>query len=109
MSSASSRDFSRRQHIIAVSIGILPVYIFAVLFHIVGAKAIGINELLMYPMILGGGVIVFIILLQIFYCRENINNLNFRKKAWYFDILSGLLLYSNLQYQSGFLHPRPKK
>jgi len=83
----------RSTQLIAVLIGVLPVYILALWFHLQGTGSTGLTEMLFYPLVFGGGSIVVILLLLILLCGEQVRSLDFKAGRWRSDILGGVGLF----------------
>ena len=77
--------------ILAVFIAYVPVYAFALWTHL-SEKPITLKELFLYPLVLGGGTLVLILLLQKFVCGEPLAALQLKPGKWYTDILAGVIL-----------------
>jgi membrane protease YdiL (CAAX protease family) len=75
----------------AVAVVYLPVYLFALATHLSG-RAVGLTELLLYPLLVGGGAILVILLLLKFVCGEGIACLNFKPGRRLSDIAAGIML-----------------
>jgi membrane protease YdiL (CAAX protease family) len=80
----------------AVAIGVLPIYLFAIWTHLTRERALGLNELMLYPLAFGGGSVVLMLLLLRFLCGDSIGSLNLRPGRWWRDILAGILLAAAL-------------
>lgn len=75
----------------AVAVVYLPIYLFALATHLSG-RAVGLSELLLYPLLIGGGAIVVILFLFRFVCGERIASLNLKHGRWLSDIAAGMVL-----------------
>lgn len=75
----------------AVAFVYLPLYLFALATQLSG-RAVGLSELLFYPLLMGGGAIIAILLLLKFVCGEGISCLNLKPGRWLTDIAAGVLL-----------------
>ncbi len=69
----------------------VPPYAFAIWSHL-SQRTITLKELFLYPLLLGGGSVVFALLVYRFICGEQIASLNLKPGKWYTDILVGVLL-----------------
>jgi membrane protease YdiL (CAAX protease family) len=76
----------------AMAIGVLPIYVFAIWTHLTRERALGLNELMLYPLAFGGGSVVLMLLLLKFLCGDSISSLNLRTGRWWRDVLVGILL-----------------
>ncbi len=77
--------------ILAVVVVYVPLYIFA-LWSQVSQQTVTLRELFLYPLLLGGGAVVFILLIYRFVLRERIASLNLKSGKWFSDVLVGILL-----------------
>ena len=77
--------------ILAVAVVYVPLYAFAIWSQL-SQRVITLKELFLYPLLLGGGAVVLILLFYRFICLEPITSLNFRAGKWYADVLAGILL-----------------
>jgi membrane protease YdiL (CAAX protease family) len=77
--------------ILAVVIVYVPLYVFA-LWSQLSQQTITLRELFLYPLLLGGGGVVFILLIYRFALRERIASLNLKPGKWLTDVLVGILL-----------------
>lgn len=79
-------------HLIAVVLGLLPIYGFAVTTHLTKDVAYTVGEMLWYPLVLGGLGILWIAFLNRLLCNESLADMNFRPGAVGRDILGGVFL-----------------
>lgn len=77
--------------ILAVAVAYLPVYSFALWSHL-SHQTITLRELFLYPLLLGGGDVVLVLLIYRFVCGEPVASLNLKPGKWYTDILAGVVL-----------------
>lgn len=77
--------------ILAVIIVYVPLYGFALWTHL-SQRTITLKELFLYPLLLGGGGIVLILLIFRFVCGEPLANIQLKPGKWYTDIAAGVLL-----------------
>jgi membrane protease YdiL (CAAX protease family) len=77
--------------ILAVIIVYAPIYIFALLSHL-NQQTITLRQLFLYPLLLGGGNVVLILLIYRYVLKEDIATFNLKAGKWYTDILFGILL-----------------
>lgn len=75
----------------AVAVIYLPLYLFALATQLSG-RNITLNELLLYPLLMGGGAIIVILSLLKFVCGEGLACLNLKPGRWLFDIAAGIML-----------------
>ncbi len=83
-----SRTITR---ILAVVIVYVPLYVFA-LWSQLSRETITLKELFLYPLLLGGGAVIFILLIHRFVLGEPVASLNLKPGKWLPDILAGILL-----------------
>jgi membrane protease YdiL (CAAX protease family) len=79
-------------NIIAICIGIFPLYAIMIWYRLTHEEAFTISDMLLYPIILGGGNILLILALNKYFIKEKINDFNPGKGKWYLDITIGLVL-----------------
>jgi hypothetical protein len=77
--------------ILAVTAVYVPPYAFAIWSHL-SQRTITLKELFLYPLLIGGGSVVFALLVFRFICGERIASLNLKPGKWYTDILVGVFL-----------------
>lgn len=77
--------------ILAVMIVIVPPYAF-VIWSQLSQATITLKQLFLYPLLIGGGIVVLALLVYRFICGERIVSLNLKSAKWYTDILVGVLL-----------------
>lgn len=75
----------------AVVLVCLPLYLFALATHLSG-RAVGLSELLFYPLMMGGGANLVILFLRKFVCGEGIACLNLKPGRALSDIVAGMML-----------------
>jgi membrane protease YdiL (CAAX protease family) len=78
-------------HILAVLLAYIPVYAFA-LWTNLSESTLTLAQLFLYPLVLGGGSVVLILLLHRYGLGEPLSTLQLRPGRWYLDILAGVLL-----------------
>lgn len=78
--------------ILAVLIAYVPVYTFA-LWTNLSERQITLKELFLYPLILGGGGVILILVLHRYLLGEPLSTLQLKAGRWYSDILAGVLLW----------------
>jgi len=79
-------------NILSICIGILPINIIMIWYRLTHAEAFTTFDMLVYPLIFGGGNILLILALNKYLLKEKINNFNPGKGKWVWDILVGLIL-----------------
>ena len=77
--------------ILAVIVVYVPLYAFALWSHLT-QQTNTLKELFIYPLRLGGGNVVLVLLTWRFICGERITSLNLQSGKWYVDVLFGILL-----------------
>ncbi len=77
--------------IIAVAVVLIPPYALAIWSHL-SQRTITLKELFLFPLLLGGGSVVLILLVYRIICGERIASLNIKPGKWYTDLLVGPLL-----------------
>lgn len=78
------------RNILAICIGILPFYIILVWYRLTHTEGFTTSEMLVYPLIFGGGIILLILALNKFLLKQKISDFTPGKGKWYWDILIGL-------------------
>jgi membrane protease YdiL (CAAX protease family) len=79
-------------NILAICIGILPLYIILIWYRLTHDEAFTVSEMLVYPLVLGGGNILLILALNKYLLKEKISDFSLGKGKWYWDVLVGLAL-----------------
>ena len=77
--------------VLAVIVVYVPLYVFA-LWTNLSERTITLKELFLYPLLLGGGGVVLVLLLFRFVCGERLANIQLKPGKWYADIAVGILL-----------------
>lgn len=77
--------------VLAVVVAYVPVYGFALWSHL-SHQTITLRELFLYPLLLGGGEVVLVLLVYRFVCGEPVSNLNLKPGKWQADVLAGVVL-----------------
>lgn len=77
--------------IIVVLVGYVPLYLFALWSHL-SERVITLRELFLYPLLLGGGNVLLILLLYKYVCGERLASLHLKPGRWYTDLAVGILL-----------------
>lgn len=84
------------RNISAVLLGILPIYAFVIRMHYSRGGSYTVNDMLLYPLIAGGGWIIVLLVLYRYMCGKRISNLNRSQGVWWKDILIGIALAAGL-------------
>jgi membrane protease YdiL (CAAX protease family) len=79
-------------NILAICIGILPIYIILIWYRLTHEEAFTISDMLVYPLIFGGGSVLLIVVLNKYLLKEKITDFSPGKGKWYWDIPVGLIL-----------------
>jgi hypothetical protein len=77
--------------ILTVVVVYVPLYVFALWSHL-SQQTTTLRELFLYPLLLGGGNVVLVLLIYRFICGERIASLNLKPGKWFTDVLAGILL-----------------
>jgi membrane protease YdiL (CAAX protease family) len=80
------------KNILAICIGILPIYIIMIWYRLTHSESFTTFEILVYPLIFGGGNILLILALNKYLLNNRISDFNSGKGKWYWDIFIGFLL-----------------
>jgi len=80
------------KNILAICIGILPFNILMIWYRLTHTADFSTNDMLLYPLIFGGGNILLILALNKFLLKQKISNFNPGKGKWYWDVIIGLAL-----------------
>ncbi len=80
-----------RTQILAVVVAYVPLYVFA-LWSQLSQQTITLRELFLYPLLLGGGSVIVVLLIYRFICGERIASLNLKPGKWLTDVGAGVLL-----------------
>ena len=94
VSAASTKETWRGRPItqfIAVAAVYIPPYALAIWMHL-SQRTITLKELFLYPLLLGGGSVVFALLAYRFICGERLGSLNIKTGKWYTDVAVGIVL-----------------
>ncbi len=75
----------------AVAVIYLPLSLFALATQLSG-RDVSLTELLLYPLLMGGGAILVILSLLKFVCGEGVACLNLKPGRWLSDIAAGIML-----------------
>lgn len=76
----------------AIFIGILPFNIIMIWYRLSHKEAFTLADMLLYPIIFGGGIILLILALNKYLLKQGTGSFNPGKGKWYKDILAGLTL-----------------
>lgn len=80
------------RHLLAVGLSVIPLFIFTIWFHLTREDPLTIRQMLAYPLVIGGGATVYMLLLLRYLCRERPRDLNLKPGRWYTDALAGIVL-----------------
>jgi len=80
------------KNILAICIGILPIYVLIIWYRLTYTQDFTLFEMLMYPLLFGGGNILLILILNKYLLNKNLGDFNSGKGKWFRDIISGLIL-----------------
>jgi membrane protease YdiL (CAAX protease family) len=79
-------------NILAICIGILPLYTIMIWYRLTHAEVFTISDMLVYPLILGGGNIMLILVLNKYLLKSKITAFNSGEGTWYRDVSAGIAL-----------------
>lgn len=77
-------------NILAICIGILPFNIIMIWYRLTHAEGFTTSDMLVYPLMFGGGIILLILALNKFLLKKEISDFNPGKGKWHWDIIIGL-------------------
>ena len=80
------------KYVLAVAIGVLPMYLIMIWYRLAYETVFTTSEMLAYPMIFGGGSIVVILMLNHYLLKGKLKDFNTGEGTWYTDVLVGLAL-----------------
>jgi membrane protease YdiL (CAAX protease family) len=80
------------RHVLAVCLSVIPLFLFAIWFHLTREVPLTIGQMMVYPLMIGGGAIVYMLLLLKYLCRERPRDLNLKPGRWYADVVAGIVL-----------------
>lgn len=72
---------NRLRNLVAVIIGIVPIYAYLMWSHLSRAGLHTINDLLYYPLVVGGGWILVLLVLYRYFCGRRLGQLNRQLQA----------------------------
>lgn len=78
------------KNILAICIGILPLNIGMIWYRLTGSDEFTISDMLIYPLLIGGGSILLILALNKYLLKQRLSYFNIGKGKWQLDILIGL-------------------
>jgi len=78
--------------LLAVCIGILPVNLIMIWYRLTYAESFTITDMLLYPLIIGGGNILLILALNRYLLKEKLGEFNPGKGSWYLDFTAAFVL-----------------
>jgi len=76
--------------ILAVLIGIGPIFTYIIGSHVMRGGAYTLKEMLLYPLVFGTATIVWLGFLYRSFCRKEWRRIIHKPGAWWFDILGGI-------------------
>jgi len=87
-------NLSRHRYVnlLALCIGVIPVQVVAIWYRLSKGDAISIEDMLLFPLLFGGGNIILILFLNKFLLNEPLNTFSKGKGTWYRDIIAGIIL-----------------
>jgi membrane protease YdiL (CAAX protease family) len=80
------------KNILAICIGVLPINIIMIWYRLTHSEGFSTVEMLLYPLLFGGGNILLILALNKYLLKEKIKDFNPGKREWTWDISIGILL-----------------
>ena len=80
------------KNIVAICIGILPINILMIWYRLTQTEDFTTFEMLVYPLIFGGGNILLILALNKYLLNKTVGDFNSGKGKWYQDIIAALIL-----------------
>ena len=80
------------KNILAICIGILPFNFILVWYGLTQNELFTVSDMLVYPLLFGGGIIVLILALNKYLLKQKIADFTPGKGRWYVDILTGILM-----------------
>jgi hypothetical protein len=82
----------KMHNILAICTGILPVYAILIWYRLTHEEVFTITDMLIYPIIIGGGNIIAMLALNKYLLKEKVTDFSPGKGKWYWDIPVGLSL-----------------
>jgi membrane protease YdiL (CAAX protease family) len=80
------------RNIIVVIVGIVPFYVYLLWTQMTRGEQYTLSDMLVYPLVIGGSMIIMLLVLYSRYCRKPLRLLNRREGKWWKDILTGIIL-----------------
>ena len=80
------------KNILAIIVGVLPVNVILIWYRLTHNEVFSASDMLLYPLIFGGGNILLILALNKYLLKGKINDFNSGRGNWYWDISAGLVL-----------------
>lgn len=84
---------TKLKNILAICIGILPLNGFMIWYRLTQTESFTTFDMLVYPLLLGGGNILLILALNRYLLKESFKNFNSGTQTWYWNIFSGIGLF----------------
>jgi membrane protease YdiL (CAAX protease family) len=78
--------------LLAVLIGVVPFYAFIIWSHLTKESPYSLQDLFLYPIVVGSLGIVWMVFLYTTLCGERLSSLNLRPGRWSRDLVMGILL-----------------
>ena len=94
MSRKPEKPKSKGVQLLALSLGLGPIYGFAIWTHISIGRSYSVQEMITYPLVFGGATIAWILLLLRLLCRERVKDLNLESGSIKRDLVHGLILFA---------------
>ena len=77
------------RNILAICIGIIPFNVIMVWYRLTHSEGFTLYDMLVYPLLFGGGIILLILALNKYLLKQEIKVFNPAEGKWYWDILIG--------------------
>jgi membrane protease YdiL (CAAX protease family) len=84
------------RNVLTVIIGIVPIYAYLMWSHITRGGIYTLSEMLFYPIVIGSGWSIVLLLLYRYMCKKRVSQLNRMPGKWWKDILMGIALGAGL-------------
>lgn len=83
---------TRWMQVVAILLGIVPVYGMTILSHLNQNRPYSLNDILFYIGVIASIMLVVLLLLLRFLCGESFSDLNLKRARWWQDVLGGIAL-----------------
>lgn len=80
------------KNLLAIAVGILPINVIMIWYRLTQTDTFTTIDMLVYPLLFGGGNIVLILVLNKFLLKQKIKDFNPGSGKWYWDITAGIIL-----------------